>query len=84
MRSVGVEVERSDTVKDGWRSGEFGMNQVVVVVLILGFFFLIFLFVVVIIGGDVGGEENGSNHEVEEDKENSGSEPAVHGCPDGW
>lgn len=29
----------------------------------------------------VRGEENGEYHEIEEDEENGGSEPAVHGGP---
>nr|GMD48814.1 hypothetical protein Iba_chr10fCG9970 [Ipomoea batatas] len=41
--------------------------------------FLILLFLV----GQRGSEGNGANHEIEEDEENCGSEPAIHGFPDG-
>lgn len=67
LGSVGVEVDGLEPLQDGGRSGELAVVTDGVLTVILG--------------GQAGGYGNGADHEVEEDEENSGSEPAVHGSP---
>lgn len=67
-----MEVEGPEALEDGGGASEAGMG-LSVVVLRFGVVFLV---------REGRGEGNGADHDVEEDEEDGGGEPAVHGSPD--
>ena len=72
VRSVAVEIDGFEFLKNRGRSGELLRIEIVVI--------MRFSLVVVIFFGVVerGGDENGADHELKEEEEDGGSEPAVN------
>lgn len=79
LGSVVVEIDRFEPLQHRWRS-----SKLPVLWAFLGFMLLLLLLLLsmVLLGVQARSNGNGANHEVEEDEENSGCEPAIHGSPD--
>ena len=74
VRSVAVEIDGFESLKNRGRSGELWRMKIVVVVR--------FSLVMVVFIVERGSDENGADHELKEEEEDGGSEPAVNDGPD--